>query len=223
MGRIHLGSILGTTITLDFSFLFVIVLWILSYIQTAGVRYALLWAPVLLISILVHELAHAATIGIFGYGPSQIFLQGIGGVTINERRARPWQDLLISAAGPAASFLLAWSVSMIVVSVPYARHDPFLVALLPLLAQANLLWAFFNLLPVAPLDGYGILRNFLRMFLNERTSFVIAIWISMVVGGILVVISVFLRQPFVALLLLWFIRSSYMQWQFFRSYNRTDD
>jgi hypothetical protein len=45
----------------------------------------------------------------------------------------------------------------------------------------------------------------------------------MIVGGILVVISVFLRQPFIALLLLWFIRSSYLQWQFYRSYNRTDD
>lgn len=223
MGRIHLGSILGTKITLDFSFIFVIVLWVLSYIQSAGVRYALLWVPVIFISILVHELAHAAMIGAFGYGPSQIFLQGIGGVTINERRARPWQDLLISAAGPAASFLLAWGVSLIFVSVPYARRDPFLLALLPLLAQANQLWAIFNLLPVAPLDGYGILRNFLRLFLNERNAFVISIWISMIVGGILVVISVFLRQPFVALLLLWFIRSSYMQWQFFRSYNRTDD
>jgi Zn-dependent protease len=223
VGRIHLGSILGTTITLDFSFIIVIALWVFSYIQTAGVRYALLWAPVLFISILIHELAHAAMIGIFGYGPSQIFLQGIGGVTINERRARPWQDLFISAAGPAASFLLAWSVRLILAGVPYAQRDPFLLALLPLLAQANFLWAFFNLLPVAPLDGYGILRNFLRMFLNERVAFVIAIWASMVVGGVLVVISVLLRQPFVALLILWFIRSSYLQWQFFRSYNRTDD
>ena len=103
------------------------------------------------------------------------------------------------------------------------QHDPFFAALLPLLAQANIVWGFFNLLPVLPLDGYGIVRNFLRMFLNERLAFVISIWLSMIVGGILVVISVFLRQPFIALLLLWFIRSSYLQWQFFRSYNRTDD
>ena len=58
MGRIHLGTILGTTITLDFSFIILIVFFVLSDIERAGIRNALLWAPVLLISILVHELAH---------------------------------------------------------------------------------------------------------------------------------------------------------------------
>jgi Zn-dependent protease len=223
VGRIHLGSILGTTITLDFSFIILVAFWVLSYMQTAGVQYALLWIPVLFISVLFHELAHAAMIGLFGFGPSQILLQGIGGVTVNERRARPWQDLFISAAGPLSSFLLAWLVRLVLTTVPYLRRDPFFLSLLPLLAQANILWGFFNLLPVAPLDGHGIVRNFLRMFLNERVAFVIAIFISMIVGVVLVVISVFLKQPFLALLLLWFVRSSYLQWQFFRSYNRTDE
>ena len=223
MGRIHLGSILGTTIDLDFSFIILIIFWVMSEIQAAGVRYALLWIPVLFISVLFHELAHASMIGIFGFGPSHILLQGIGGVTVNERRARPWQDLFISAAGPLSSFLLAFAIRAAFVAIPRMQHDPFFAALLPLLAQANIVWGFFNLLPVLPLDGYGIVRNFLRMFLNERLAFVISIWLSMIVGGILVVISVFLRQPFIALLLLWFIRSSYLQWQFYRSYNRTDD
>jgi len=223
VGKIHLGSILGTTITLDFSFIILAAFWVMSYIQTAGVQYALLWIPVLFISVLFHELAHAATIGLFGFGPSQIVLQGIGGVTVNERRARPWQDLFISAAGPLSSFLLAFLVRLALLSIPYVRHDPFFLNFLPLLAQANILWGFFNLLPVAPLDGHGIVRNFLRMILNERVAFVIAIFISMIVGLVLVVISVFLKQPFMALLLLWFVRSSYLQWQFFRSYNRTDE
>ena len=223
MGKIHLGSILGTTITLDFSFIILVAFWVLSYIQTSGVQYALLWIPVLFISVLFHELAHAAMIGLFGFGPSQILLQGIGGVTINERRARPWQDLFISAAGPLSSFLLAFLIRLALMNISYVRRDAFFLNLLPLLAQANILWGFFNLLPVAPLDGHGIVRNFLRMIVNERVAFLIAIFISMIVGGILVVISVFLKQPFMALLLLWFVRSSYLQWQFFRSYNRTDE
>ncbi|HEY8131243.1 MAG TPA: M50 family metallopeptidase [Thermoanaerobaculia bacterium] len=222
MGKIHLGSILGTTITLDFSFIILVAFWVMSYIQAAGVQFALLWIPVLFISVLFHELAHAATIGLFGFGPSQIMLQGIGGVTINERRARPWQDLFISAAGPLSSFLLAFLVRLAMLNIPYLSRDRFFLSFLPLLAQANILWGFFNLLPVAPLDGYGILRNFLRMILSERVAFLIAIFTSMIVGGLLVVISVYLKQPFMALLLLWFVRSSYLQWQFFRSYNRTD-
>jgi stage IV sporulation protein FB len=223
VGRIHLGTILGTTITLDFSFIILIIFFVMTDIQSSGVKYALLWIPVLFISILIHELAHAAMIGAFGYGPSQIFLQGIGGVTINERRARPWQDLFISGAGPASSFLLAFAITLILRGVPYAGRDPFLQALLPLLAQANIWWGIFNLMPVAPLDGHGMVRNFLRMFLNERIAFVIAIWISMITGGLLVIASVMLKQVFIALLLLWYVRNSYLQWQFFRSYNRTDD
>ncbi len=223
MGRIHLGSILGTTITLDFSFLILIVFFVLSDIQNAGMRYALLWVPVLFISILAHELAHAAMIGVLGFGPSQILLEGIGGVTVNERRARPWQDLLISAAGPLASFILALGISLILSGVPYARRDPFLISLLPLLGRANIWWGIFNLMPVMPLDGSGIWRNFLRMFLNERRAFTIAVWTSMIAGAILAVVGLLTRWIFLSLLMLWYVRSSYLQWQFFRSYNRTDD
>jgi Zn-dependent protease len=223
MGRIHFGTILGTTITLDFSFIILIVFFVLSDIERAGIRYALLWAPVLLISILVHELAHAAMIGILGFGPSQILLQGIGGVTVNERRARPWQDLLISAAGPISSFLLAAGIYILFVNVGFVRHDPFLMALLPLLLRANLWWGVFNLMPVVPLDGAGVLRNFLRLFLNERRAFVISIWISIITGTFLAIAGLVTRWIFLSLLMLWYVRSSYLQWQFFRSYNRTDD
>ncbi len=223
MGRIHLGSILGTTITLDFSFLILIVFFVAMNMQSGGARYALLWAPVLFLSILIHELAHAGMIGAFGFGPSQVILEGIGGVTINERRARPWQDLLISVAGPASSFILAWGIDLLLAGAPAIRHDPFLVALLPLLARANLWWGIFNLMPVSPLDGYGVVRHFLRMFLNERVAFVIAIWVSMIAGATLVIVGLVSRWIFLSLLMLWYLRSSYLQWQLFRSYKRPDE
>lgn len=223
MRRVHLGSILGTTITLDLSFLILIVFFVAMDIQSAGPRYALLWVPVLFLSILIHELAHAATIGAFGFGPSQIILEGIGGVTINERRARPWQDLLISAAGPASSLALMWLIDLLFAGVPAVRRDPFFAALLPLLARANLWWGIFNLVPVSPLDGYGVMRHFLRMFLSERTAFIIAIWVSMIAGGLLVVVGVITRWFFLALLMVWYVRSSWLQWMFFRSYRRPDE
>ncbi|MGA8806575.1 MAG: M50 family metallopeptidase [Thermoanaerobaculia bacterium] len=220
MGRIHLGTIFGTTITLDFSFLILIVFFVMTDIQQAGMRYALLWIPVLLVSILWHELAHAAMIGALGFGSSAIILEGIGGATYNERRAKPWQDLLISAAGPASSFLLAWIITLIMARVPV--RDPFLFALLPLMARANFWWAIFNLLPIGPLDGNGILRNFFRLFLRERPAFIISIWISMLVGLGVFVLSLIGRQIFIAILVAWYVRTSWMQWEFFRSHNRTD-
>jgi Zn-dependent protease len=220
MGRIHLGTIFGTSITLDFSFLILILFFVITDIQQAGMRYALLWIPVLLVSILWHELAHAAMIGALGFGSSSIILEGIGGATYNERRAKPWQDLLISAAGPASSFLLAWIITRIMTSVPV--RDPFLFALLPLMARANFWWAIFNLLPIGPLDGNGILRNFFRLFLRERPAFIISIWISMIVGLGIFVLTLISRQIFIALLVGWYVWTSWTQWQFFRSHNRTD-
>ena len=220
MAKIRLGSILGTTITVDPSFLFLCALFVVMDADRFGVLFALLWVPVLFISVLFHELAHAAMIGIFGFGPSQIVLQGVGGVTINERRARPWQDVLISAAGPASTYLLAWLAALLFTRVAFAR-GPVLADLLPFLATVNILWAKLNLMPVAPLDGYGIVRNSLRMFLNERLAFAISIWISLIVGVVLVVILAIRREYFLVLLLIWLIRSSYAQWQFFRSIDRT--
>src|SRR5437762_3389468 len=106
---VHLGSISGTSLDVDFSFLILIVFFVASfYDPQLGVRYALLWAPFLFLSVSLHELSHAGAIGLFGYGPSQIVLGGMGGVTMNARKAAPWHDMIISAAGPLASFAIFW-------------------------------------------------------------------------------------------------------------------
>src|ERR1051325_10169457 len=222
MGRLHLGTILGTTIAVDFSFIILIAFFIFFNADTMGMPEALLWAPVILVSILFHELAHAAAIGIFGYGPSEIVLGGFGGATMNRRNAKHWQDMLISAAGPAASFLLAFGVSMLFVVIPYLRRDRFFVGFIPLLAYANILWGKFNLLPLIPLDGSGILRNFLAMFTRDRNAFAVTIWASFLSGAAMIVWSLLRRDFFLALFILWFLRITWEQWQFFRKYNRTD-
>ena len=224
MGRIHLGSIFGTTIAVDFSFLILIAFFVFSYSSpdAFGMPGALLWAPVIFISILFHEFAHAAMIGILGHGASEIVLEGIGGVTINQRHSRPWQDMLISAAGPAASFLLAWIIALIWNNVAYVHLDRFFAGLLPLLRYANILWGFFNLLPVIPLDGAGVVRNFLRMFLRENTAFVISVWLSIAAAAGVIVWALTQQQWFIALLIGWYGFMSWQRWEFFRQTNRTD-
>jgi Zn-dependent protease len=223
VGRIHLGTIFGTTIDLDFSFIFIAAIFVMNDVQGSGMAHALLWVPVLLVSVLIHELAHASMIAALGFGSSHIILAGMGGVTINERRSRPWQDLLISLAGPASSFVLAFLVWLLIGAVPYLRRDPFFIAFLPLLAYANAFWGVFNLLPVGPLDGQNALRNFLRLFLRERIAFTISVWTSMIVGLMLVVWGLFTRWIFLSLLMGWYVWMSWQQWEFFRSHNRTDD
>ncbi|HEX6179588.1 MAG TPA: M50 family metallopeptidase [Thermoanaerobaculia bacterium] len=221
---IHLGSIRGTTIALDFSFIILAALFVMtSYNPQLGIHYALLWIPVLFLSILIHELAHAGMIGIFGFGSSEIVLGGIGGVTINRRQARPWQDMLISVAGPASSFLLAFICVALVRAVPFFSGDPMMRALMPLLITANIFWGLFNCLPINPLDGGHALRDFLRMFLPDRRAFPIATWIGIVVGVIVVIAGLVTRQIFVAVLIAWYVFMNYQQWQYYRDHGTPGD
>ena len=221
---LHLGTIRGTSIDVDFNFLFLILFFVvLNYDQKAGIQYALIWIPILFLSVLIHELAHAAMIGILGFGPSHVVLTGMGGVTINQRRARPWQDLLISLAGPFSSFGLALVAFWISRNVEIAQTDRMLVALMPRLLAANLFWGIFNLIPVPPLDGGHATREFFRMFLSERIAFVVSIWIGMVVGALVVVAALWMRQFFVGLYIAWFVYMAFQQWQYFKQHGTPGD
>lgn len=221
---LHLGSIRGTTIDLDFNFVFLVLFFVvLNYNPALGVHFALLWIPILFLSVLIHELAHAAMIGVFGFGSSQILLTGMGGVTMNQRRAKPWQDMLISLAGPMASFGLFAISTWAMNNVGLVRTDRMLVEFVPRMAMANLFWGFFNLVPVPPLDGGHATRDFFRTFLTERMAFIVAIWIAIVVGGVVVAASLWARQFFVAIYIGLFVYRAFGQWQHFKSHGVPGD
>jgi Zn-dependent protease len=221
---VHLGSIGGTSIDVDVSFIFVAALFVAdAYQRNHDMKVALLWAPVLLISVLLHELAHAATIAAFRYGSSQVVLSGMGGVTYNRRRARPWHDLVISLAGPISSFLLAFVADRLSDNVAFLRNDPMMKEFVPILIWANVVWGIFNLIPVSPLDGGHATRNFFRMFLRDRTAFIISVWIAMIVGTIVVILGIRGGEFFVALLLGWYVYMNFQQWQYFRTHGYPGD
>ena len=98
-----------------------------------------------------------------------------------------------------------------------------LVALVPLLGAANWWWGIFNLIPVPPLDGGHATRDFFRMFLSERSSFMIAIWIAMIVGGLVVAWSIIGRQFFVALFIAFLVYRAFEQWRYFKDHGVPGD
>lgn len=221
---LHLGSIRGTSIDVDLSFIILIVFFVATnYDASAGIQYALLWAPVILVSVLVHELAHAAMIGAFGYGASAIVLGGMGGVTVNRRVARPWHDMVISLAGPISSFILAalfWWLRMV---VPFFQRDPMFLPLTAYLVLANVFWGIFNLVPISPLDGGHAVRNFLRMFLDERRAFAIAVWIGMIAGTAVALWEARQGSYFIAVFLGWMVFMNFQSWQYFREHGIPGD
>jgi Zn-dependent protease len=133
------------------------------------------WMIALFLGILIHELGHALVMRYFGYYPS-IVLYGMGGLAIpgsaafGARPSTTFSRIAISAAGPAAGFLVA---AILGVVLHLTGHGVFLVPVKPILLflvvdQVGtqgltvfvnyffficVLWGIINLLPVLPLDG----------------------------------------------------------------------
>jgi Zn-dependent protease len=223
---LHLGSIGKTPIDVDFSFFMLLGLFVvLNYDESRGIEYALIWIPILFLSVLIHEMAHAAAIALLGFGASHIVLGGMGGYTANEsrRKARPWQGVVISVAGPAASFVLMVIAGLLWRGTTIGHTDKFLTVFLPLFALANAWWGAFNLIPVPPLDGGHATRDFFRMFLDERKAFIIAIWIAIVVGAGVCIYGLLNRQLFLTIYIGWFSYMAWQQWRYFREHGIPGD
>ena len=216
---IRLGSILGTTIHVEISFLILIGLFvILDLDRGLPIQRALLWIPILLISVLFHEIGHAALIGLFGFGRSTIVLGGFGGVTINERRSIPWKEIVISLAGPGFSLLLAFALTWIFLGIPRLASDPMLAALIPLMIWANKIWAVFNLVPIYPLDGGQALQNLLRYVTTDRRAVGASIVTSMVIGALVLAGALFARSFFLAILAAMLLMQNYQRWRLWRGW-----
>lgn len=110
-------------------------------------------------AVLWHEAAHAAAAAALGYRVREIELLPFGGVARIDRAdtAGAASEIIMAAAGPLASLVLAAAVYLARESLPsYALWLDFY-------CQANLMLAFFNLLPALPLDGGRILRALLAL------------------------------------------------------------
>ncbi len=117
---------------------------------------AFVFAVLLYVSVLVHELAHSVVARMYGLPVRRIVLYVLGGVSEIEREApTPGREFWIAFAGPLFSLLLAACGFGL-----YLFADPFSVVgeLLFQLWIANLLVGVFNLLPGLPLDGGRLLR-----------------------------------------------------------------
>lgn len=179
MPRWKLFSVGGHVVYLEPVFLVLVAILVFSGLTSAAeLPEKLLWIPVLFIGVLWHEFGHAVAIKRFGYGPSTIVLQGLGGVTINERRSdsSPGKSIIISLAGPLASLSLTLIFGLAAFFYP---GQDLLGSFFQMMAIINALWAVFNLLPISPMDGGHIVLHALRFKFDRRRAFLYSAYSSL--------------------------------------------
>ena len=98
-----------------------------------------------------------------------------GGAVYIERhrlRSKHW-EAAVSAAGPAANFLLFLILAAVIhpgigIIDVAANESRVWVALIGALATLQLFSVFFNLIPIPPLDGFGIIEPYLSYEAREK-------------------------------------------------------
>ncbi|TGY89302.1 site-2 protease family protein [Marinicauda algicola] len=112
----------------------------------------------LAVSILLHELSHSLVGRLFGIEVETITLFMFGGAAqMTEEPTEPKAEMIMAAAGPAMSLVLAAAFEF--ASRATAGMSEPMSAVLGYLALLNLVLAIFNLIPAFPMDGGRVLRG----------------------------------------------------------------
>ncbi|WP_291423701.1 site-2 protease family protein [Deinococcus sp.] len=134
-------------------------------------------AAALVLSLTVHEFAHALTADKFGdptprrygrvtlnplahldpFGTLLMLLVGFGfakPVPINPSNLGRWPTMWVAAAGPISNLLIALLCALLIKVLPYS---PLTVSVVLTVLSINVTLAVFNLIPIPLLDGSRIL------------------------------------------------------------------
>ncbi len=150
-------------------------------LQSGGAEKIALWAAIVFVSVLMHELGHAMAMRFYGFGP-RIELHAMGGATSWPEGARPSekQKLIVTLCGPGIELAAGLAVYFGLSSVelpPLARWAT------QVFAGVNIIWALINLLPVLPWDG-GLALDSTVTLITKRPRTRIVGAISMLFGGL---------------------------------------
>lgn len=153
---------------------------------------AIVFAVALLVSVLLHELAHAVAARRFGFDVIGITLWAFGGFTsYRPVRNTPARQAAIAVAGPASTLLVAVAAWLLWLRLP----DPTsaLAEIIGAVALANGVVAVFNILPALPLDGGSVLAAGIWAVTGSASKgHRIAAYAGMVLAGLLVAVPLLL-------------------------------
>ncbi|GFR46775.1 hypothetical protein Agub_g8403 [Astrephomene gubernaculifera] len=174
-GSIPLGSLFGIPIRLHVTFLAVLALQLLGSLAYGG-QWVLLWflllGPVLLLTVLVHELGHCAAARAVGGSAEGVLLWPLGGLAFLGHNAGPKADMWVAVAGPLTHVPMVGAWLLLLLPAYHASTGSWHIRLDMPYPDSHHLWhavcvgaiiinislfAFNLLVPAYPLDGGRLL------------------------------------------------------------------
>lgn len=191
-----------------------------------GAAFMVVFALLLFLCVILHELGHSLVAQLFGVRVLDITLWPIGGVAriVNLPR-QPYQEFLISAAGPAVNIFLG--ILLGIVAVAWIGPDQLVASLfspyqfqrllsgmgvqtlLLLLAANNLFLAIFNLVPAFPMDGGRLLRSVLAAFLPFGRATQVASWLGQAAALLMGMAALLTGNPWLGLVAIFVFASAW--------------
>ena len=203
---LKLFSVNGIPIRIHITFLLVVVWAAYSGFVAGradwklGVAFMVALALLLFLCVLLHELGHSLVAQLFGVHVADITLWPFGGLArIARMPERPYQEFVMTAAGPATNILLAILLSLAafawlgpdeILALAASARSAWLFrgllasmsakTLLLVLVANNVPLAVFNLIPAFPLDGGRMLRALLAAVMSYRRATMIAAYVGQI-------------------------------------------
>jgi len=188
---ISAGHLLGAELRIHvFSLALLLPIWMKQPPRTAHdvLRGAMLML-MMLVSALLHEIAHSAVALRNGVRVRSIVLLPLGGVSIMDdapfapRKPDPAREIHISMAGPLLSLGIAGAAAVLIQAVVPGAHlgaQPWIHSahLLRSLVWTNIFLGLLNVLPAYPLDG----GRMLRAVLTRRIDYLLATRRAVTIG-----------------------------------------
>ncbi|WP_457033758.1 site-2 protease family protein [Kitasatospora sp. P5_F3] len=170
-GSVPLGRIFGVPLRIHWSAPLLVFLlssalsgrtlpaWAPGQSATVYTVSGLVGAMLLLVSLVLHEAAHAVTARRAGIDVEDITVWGLGGITRIGRASTPRVQFAVSMVGPLTSLALGGLSIAAAFGARDVLHWAVPSAVLFWTGWTNLLLGVFNLLPAAPLDGGRVLQS----------------------------------------------------------------
>lgn len=201
----------GKTLPISIHPAFWLMAFAIGWLNTMNPIAMLIWVPVILFSVLVHELGHALTALLFGQRAA-IDLVLLGGLTKRwgGRRLSLFQDFLIVLNGPLAGFALC-AVAYYFLHL-LGDHQSLWTYALVVAVNVNLFWTLVNLLPIQPLDGGRLFSILLESIFGFR-GVKIALFVSIALAGAMALLCFSAQLVLAGAFFMIFAFESYRAWR----------